>query len=403
MNPFENAMITLGKTAELSGIKEDIIEILSEPQKIIEVNFPVVMDSGESKLFHGYRVQYNNTRGPYKGGIRYHPDVNIDEVKALSFWMALKNSVVNIPFGGGKGGVIVDPKTLSKTELERLSRAYIKAIAKDIGPETDIPAPDVYTTPEIMAWMVDEYSKIVGKYTPAVITGKPIENGGSVGRDNSTSLGGVYVLEELMKLNSTKGRKVIIQGFGNVGSWAAKILYKKGYTIVGISDSRTQLYNPEGIDIDELSKYKEKNKSFEGYDKAEHVSDILEKECDILIPAALENQIHKDNAVNIKAKIVLELANGPTTPEADHVLKEKGIIVIPDILANAGGVTGSYFEWLQNIKEEKWDIDMFDKELRKIMMTAAKDVHNISEDKSMTLREAAYTLAISRIAEKIFV
>jgi glutamate dehydrogenase/leucine dehydrogenase len=398
MSPFENAMKQLKKSAEMLKLEPWITEALSNPQKIIDVHFRVKTKSG-IRTFHGYRVQYNNSRGPFKGGIRFHPNVDIDEVKALSFWMTIKNAVCNVPFGGGKGGVTVDPKKLDKEELEALSRAYIKAIHSDIGSDVDIPAPDVYTTPEMMAWMADEFGKLRGKYDPAVITGKPLDKGGSIGRDNSTALGGVYVLEEAVKVYGIKEKTVAIQGFGNAGSWAAKILHERGYRIVAIADSRGEIINPEGIDVVKLAEFKEKTGSVLGFPGAKQTDkSIFETECSILIPAALENQITSENAGKIKAKLILELANGPTAPEADEILKGKTIIV-PDVLANSGGVMGSYFEWVQNKKDERWDASKFDKELKTKITEAFNNLYFTSNQRRITLREAAYVVAVGRIAD----
>ena len=399
MNVYEHAVQRLEEIGKLAKVDEKTIEILKRPQRVIEVNLPVKMDSGEIKIFKGYRVQHNNARGPYKGGIRFHQNVTLDEVKSLALWMSLKCSVVNIPFGGGKGGIIVNPKELSVNELERLSRAYIRAIAPFIGVNIDVPAPDVNTNPQVMAWMYDEYTKILGKNEPGVLTGKPIEVFGSKIRSIATSLGGKFVLDTIVgRMNVKKPIKVAIQGAGNVGGGFLKVLSEdKSYKVVAISDSKGGVYKEEGIGIDVLE-VKKKTGSVSNYD-GEKISnkEILELDVDVIVPAALENQITKENADNIKSKIVLELANGPTTPEADKILKEKGITVVPDILANAGGVTVSYFEWVQNKEGYYWESDRIEDELKKIMVNSTNEIQRLAEKKNMTLRKAAYVLSIKRI------
>ncbi len=364
-NPFQNAMSQLDRATKVKTFSPDFLKLLANPNREIRISIPVVMDDNSIQIFEGYRVQYNNARGPYKGGIRFHQDTDINEVKALAFWMALKCAVANIPMGGGKGGITVDPKKLSKNELEKLSRGWIKLMAPVIGPQIDVPAPDVNTTPEIMAWMVDEYSKITGDTTNAVITGKPIAIGGSEGRGPATGLGGFYVFDVVKnKLNLPESCNVVIQGFGNVGGNAAEILESHGHKIIAISDSRGAILKEDGISIKELNEYKKTNGQIAGFPGSKNITndELLEIECDVLIPAALENQITDKNAKNIKTKLIVELANGPTTPEADDILFARGIPVVPDILANAGGVTVSTFEWEQNIKKEHWtEIDVFQK------------------------------------------
>ena len=417
MSLFENTLAQIKKAADLMQLDQDIQEILSHPQRIIEVSVPMRMDDGKMKVFKGFRVQHNNAAGPYKGGIRFHQDVDMEEVKALSAWMTMKCSVMDLPLGGGKGGLIVDPKTLSEEELEKLSRKYIRALAPFIGPDKDVPAPDVNTNPKIMAWFADEYSKYVGKDTPGVVTGKPVESGGSKGRDAATAQGGVYILEELMEQLGKKpeGTKVIIQGFGNAGGKAAKILADMGYSIVGVSDSKGGIFCTHGVDPDGLLQCKiEKNtvkecgidpnvlKGHEGA-SCQRVTneELIEQECDILILAALENQVHRKNADKIQAKIILELANGPVTPEADDILQDNGVMVVPDILANAGGVTVSYFEMVQNAHEEQWEDEIVQEKLKDKMVSAWKDVHANAEKYSTTMRNAAFITAISRLSEKI--
>ncbi|MFH1056834.1 MAG: Glu/Leu/Phe/Val dehydrogenase [Candidatus Micrarchaeota archaeon] len=338
MSTFENALKQLGKAIRVSGVSNETKERLTSPQRILEVTFPVKMDDGKNQLFYGYRVQYNDARGPFKGGIRFHPQVDLDEVKSLAFWMSIKCAVANIPFGGGKGGVSVDPKKLSEKELERLSRAYIRSIADAIGPDKDVPAPDVNTNSKIMDWMEDEYSKITGDTSGAVITGKSVENGGHAGREDATARGGFYVFQEAAKeLGISKDAVIAVQGFGNAGYFMARFLEGAGYTVVAVSDSKAAHYDPNGVAVEEVKKEKETKFICEGGECISN-EELLELPVDVLIPAALENQITEKNASKIKAKIILELANGPITPQAEEILEKKGIIVIPDVLANAGGL-----------------------------------------------------------------
>lgn len=401
-NAFKNALTQLDHVAEVMNLEKEMKEILSRPQRMMTMNIPVRMDSGEVKIFEGIRVQYNNYRGPYKGGIRFHEQVDLNEVQALAFWMALKCAVVDIPFGGGKGGVTVNVKELSKGELERLTRGYARLVFNIVGPGIDVPAPDVNTTPEIMEWFADEYGKILGKFTPAVITGKPVEKGGSIGRDKATSQGGFFVLEEAVKeYGIDKNGTVVIQGFGNVGSHMARIAFEGGYKVIAVSDAEGGIYDPEGLDVKNLF---EKSKG--GVINREEISaktisnkDLLELECDVLIPAAIENQITEENAGSIKAKMILELANGPTTPPADKILQEKNIPVVPDILANAGGVTVSYFEWDQNMKQEKWTLAQVDEKLSKIMKESFVEVLKRAKQYNVDLRTGADVLAVERIKE----
>lgn len=396
MNVFENAMKQLDNVARIINVD---LSILKQPERICEVYFPVEMDNKEIKYYKGYRVRYNTARGPAKGGIRFHPNVNREEVMALAFWMTLKNAVVNIPYGGGKGGIVVNPKVLSETELERLSRNYIRAIHDVIGARIDIPAPDVYTNPKIMAWMLDEYETIKGRHEKALITGKPISLGGSLGRIYSTSLGAVIITEQYLKKHNISNPRIAIQGFGNAGLNYAKFMYEKGYSIVGISDSSTNLYNPNGINIEKAIAYKIKNKHLKGFDGAKEVESIFTLNTDIIVPAALENQITKENVDDINAHVVVEIANGPTTPEADNVLREKGIDVIPDILTNAGGVTVSYLEWVQNLQGYYWKEEEINSRLKEIMINAFNEVIKTSEEINSTLREGAFVLGIKRILE----
>ncbi len=418
-NPFENAMKQLDKAAGIIDLDKDIHEILKSPDRVVSVSIPVRMDNGDVKVFKGFRSQYNNALGVYKGGIRYHPGVTIDEVKALSFWMAIKCAVVNIPMGGGKGGVIVNPKEMSEGEIEKLSRGYIQKIWRLIGSDKDVPAPDVYTTPQIMAWMRDEYEKLVGHSDPGVITGKPLEQGGSEGRSFSTAQGGVYCVKELTEKMNWKPEEttIAIQGYGNAGSHMARILHSLGYKIKAVSDSKGGVYNEDGLDPEKVEKLKKdggllgcycvgsvcniEEVSTEGPCRAITNGQILELDVDILIPAALENVITAENVEAIKAKAVVELANGPTTPEADEILKEKGIVVVPDVLANAGGVTVSYFEWDQNVKGEHWtELEVLDK-LEKIMKESFAAVWQAKEKYGVDMRTAAFAVAIDRIAAKM--
>lgn len=413
-NPFNNAMTQLNKAAKILNLKPSILSLLKKPKKILQAAIPVKMDDGEMKIFDAFRVQYNNALGPYKGGIRFHPQVNLNEVKALSFWMAIKTAAVGIPYGGGKGGVIVDPKKLSPAELERLSRGYINAFKNFIGPKTDIPAPDVYTTPQIMAWMADEYAKIIGYYEPAVITGKPVELGGSLGRDTATAQGGFFVLQNLMNKLKMEPKKtcILVQGFGNVGANFAHLAWHAGFKLLGVSDSKTAVIDPsgKGFDYHIIEKMKKAKGIVDICDCQEikcncknhkHITNaqFLEKDCDILVLAALENQITKTNAGRIKAKIILELANGPTTPEADEKLAKKNITVVPDVLANVGGVIVSYFEWCQNLSGYYWTEEEVKKKLEIKITRALEDIWNYSQKYRVDLRTAAFVLAVDRIAK----
>ncbi len=399
LSTFENALKQLENAFALSRISEKTRLRLQNPQRIIQTTFPVRMDDGKERIFYGYRVQYNNARGPFKGGIRYHPKVDLDEVKSLAFWMAIKCAVANIPYGGGKGGVEVDPKQLSKGELERMSRAFIRSIADAIGPDKDIPAPDVNTTPEIMDWMEDEYSKITGDSSGAVITGKSVSNGGHEGREDATARGGFFVLQEAAKaLGIPANATVAIQGFGNAGYYMARFLHDAGYRVVAVSDSKGGIYNEKGLDINAVKQLKDSGKSVQDYEgKKISNEDVLELPVDVLVPAALENQITEENAGRIKTKIILELANGPTTPQAEEILSKKGITVVPDVLANAGGVTGSYFEWKQNKERTKWTLEKYRAELEKTMRTEFNEVLRFSKEHKCIMRTAAYALALQRI------
>lgn len=406
-DPYKNAVAQLEKIATILKLDTEMLERLKVPERFIEVNFPVEMDDGSVKIFKGFRSQHNSARGPYKGGLRFSPEVSESEVKALSMWMSWKCSVANIPYGGGKGGVIVNTKELSDGEIERLSRAFIHSIHDAIGPDKDIPAPDMYTNPQIMSWMVDEYSKAVGKESPAVITGKPIEKGGSQGRTAATGQGGVYVLEALAgkKGLQPQDTKVAVQGIGNVGYYFAKLASEMGFNILALSDSRGAVYAEKGLDVDAVKKYKTENGSIKGYE-ADGVSDIsnadlLELDVEVLVPAAVENVITKDNAENIRAKYIIELANGPVTPEADEILHENGTLFVPDILANSGGVTVSYFEWVQNKKGEEWSENEVLEKLKDQIVPAFNDTYEMMEELDSDMRTAAYAIAVKRIVEEM--
>ncbi|MEI7810153.1 MAG: Glu/Leu/Phe/Val dehydrogenase [bacterium] len=403
-NPYENAMEQLDKVVKIKNFNTEFITRLRQPNRDVRISIPVKMDDGSTKVFEGYRVEYNDALGPYKGGIRYHKDTEINEVKALAFWMSIKCAIANIPMGGGKGGITVEPKNLSKGELERLSRGWVKRLADILGPNKDVPAPDVNTTPEIMDWMADEYEKITGDKTRATFTGKPLGKGGSEGRGPATGLGGFYVFDSLREqLGLPVSCNVVVQGFGNVGLNAGEIFIDHGHKVLAISDSKGGVYNPNGLDLKALVEYKKANGTLAGFPESKTVTneELLEIECDVLVPAAFENQITKENADKVKAKVVLELANGPTTPEADEVLFAKGIAVIPDVLANSGGVTVSYFEWDQNLKNENWtEKEVFDK-LLPMMNDAAQKTFQKGAEYKTDLRRGAFILALERIQEKM--
>lgn len=400
-NPFENALSQLTRANAVQPFPEAFIKQLSHPNREVRISIPVKMDSGVLEVFEGYRVEHNNARGPYKGGIRYHQDTDISEVKALAFWMALKCAVANIPMGGGKGGVTVDPKKLSKNELEQLSRGWARGMADILGPKKDVPAPDVNTTPEIMAWMNDEFMKISGDTTGATFTGKPLDKGGSEGRGAATGLGGFYVFDVLHSLYGVPdGATVVVQGFGNVGGNAAEIFTAHGYKVIAMSDSKGGIVKDDGLDVKALEAWKKETGALAGFPGSRTVTnaELLELPCDVLIPAALENQITKENAGNIKAKFILELANGPITPEADEILYGKGIPVVPDILANSGGVTVSTFEWEQNLKGEHWSEADVNAKLKEILDREARTIHEKSVSAKTDLRRAAFIVAMERLA-----
>lgn len=401
-NPFENALAQLDRATKVKPMDASFLAKLHVPEREIRISIPVTMDDGSTRIFEGYRVQYNSARGPYKGGIRYHHETNIDEVKALAFWMALKTAVANIPMGGGKGGVTVNPKELSKGELERLSRGWVRRMYPVLGPQKDVPAPDVNTTPEIMVWMTDEFQKLTGDKTGATFTGKPVDKGGSEGRGLATGMGGFFVFEALREAAGLPAQlRVAIQGMGNVGGNAAKIFKEHGHTVIAMSDSKGGIYKADGLDPDAVEAFKKEHGSLAGFPGAKDVSnaELLELETDVLIPAALENQITEKNAGNVKAKLVLELANGPTTPEADDILFGRGITVVPDILANAGGVAVSTFEWEQNLKGEHWTEEAVNAKLKDILARESKGIWDKAAELKTDLRRSAFIVALTRIEE----
>jgi len=404
LNPFAIAQHQLGQAAEIMGLDPAIHELLRWPLRELHVTLSVKMDDGTTKIFHGFRVQYNDSRGPTKGGIRYHPEETIDTVRALAAWMTWKTAVVDIPLGGAKGGIICNPKEMSERELERLSRAYIRQVGRIISEETDVPAPDVYTTPQIMAWMMDEYSFIRGYNVPGVITGKPIPLGGSQGRGDATARGGMYCTREAGKMLGIElnGATAAVQGYGNAGQFA-HILGQEllGLKVVAVSDSRGGIYNPDGLDPETVIAHKRETGSVVNFPGAQSVTnaELLELDVVVLIPAALENQITGANASNVKARIVVELANGPTTPEADEILYKDGIYVIPDFLCNAGGVTVSYFEQVQNAYDYYWDLETVHERLDKKMTAAFHAVHETAQKHGVHNRMGAYVVAVSRVAE----
>ncbi|MFA6537083.1 MAG: Glu/Leu/Phe/Val dehydrogenase [Patescibacteria group bacterium] len=417
MTAFTNAMNQLHKTASLINLDADVLKMLETPDRVLQVKVPVKMDDGNLKIFEGYRVQYNNWAGPYKGGIRYFPSVDLDEVKALAFWMTIKCAVAGIPMGGGKGGITVNPKELSHSELERLSREFGRMVAPNIGPLVDVPAPDVYTNSEIMNWVKESYIEFEKnkaqennfsfspeqiKKMDAVITGKAVEQGGSLGRDRATAMGGFFVLEKMRELLNKKSEEltVAIQGFGNAGGVMANLVFSAGYKIVATSDSRGGIYNEAGLDVKALEIHKQSTGSVADFPGAKNITneELLTTKVDILIPAALENQITIANAEQIQAKYILELANGPVTPEADEILFKNSVKSIPDVLANSGGVTVSYFEWEQNLKNEKWLEEQVFSKLKEIIVPAFTSIWAFAESKNVDLRQAAFARALERLS-----
>jgi len=403
INAWEVAQRQFDLAADRLGMDQGMRRVLREPRRELTVHFPVTMDDGTVQVFTGYRVQHNLGRGPAKGGIRYHQDVSLDEVKALAMWMTWKCAVVGIPYGGGKGGVIVDPKKLSKKELEALTRRFFTEIEILVGPEKDIPAPDVNTNAQVMAWMMDTYSMHAGYTVPGVVTGKPISLGGSEGRNEATARGTVFCIIEAARhlgMELPKAR-VSIQGFGNAGSIAAQLISEEKATVVAVSDSTGGIHNPAGLDVHRLIQWKQEHGTVQGFPGAKDISgtDVLEVECDILIPAALENQITERNAKNVKARLIAEAANGPTTPEADEIFWKAGKFMIPDILCNAGGVTVSYFEWVQDLNRDHWSERVVNDKLREIMVRAFQEVLAVARREQVYMRTAAYLLAVERVGK----
>ncbi|WP_420640900.1 Glu/Leu/Phe/Val family dehydrogenase [Candidatus Leptofilum sp.] len=406
LNPFAIAQAQLDEAAEVLQLDPDMHAFLREPMREFHFTIPVRMDDGTTRTFQGFRVQYNDARGPAKGGIRFHPDETIDTVRALAAWMTWKTAVSDIPLGGGKGGVICNPREMSQDELERLSRGYMRNIARYVGITQDVPAPDVHTNPRIMAWMLDEYETITGKREPGVITGKPLELGGSAGRTPATAMGGLFTIREAAKLKGLdlNGATAAIQGYGNVGSYAHILGQKEfGIKVVAVSDEFGGIYNTNGLDCDVILDHQRKTGKVINCPGTENItnSELLELEVDILIPGAIENQLTSQNANNVKAKIVAELANGPTTPEADNILNDKGIYIIPDFLCNAGGVIVSYFEMVQNGYQYYWDESMVHDRLDRKITTAFHAVHQMSQTKNVDTRVAAYLVAVNRVAEAV--
>ncbi len=402
-NPYDNMLSVLESAANLLELEKNDYELLKYPERTLEVSIPVRMDDGSVRVFEGYRVQHSSVRGPCKGGIRYHPNVDLDEVKALAAWMSIKCAVVDVPYGGGKGGVTVDPTNLSKNELERLTRRYTSAILPIIGPERDIPAPDVNTSAETMGWIMDTYSILKGYVAPGVVTGKPLEIGGSFGRVEATGRGVLFTVQEVIKKLNLKPEEtaIAVQGMGNVGGMTARLLYEEGFKIVAVSDVSGGIRSEEGLDIPEIQELIKKGGFLIDYESPNIVrlnnAELLATKCDILIPAALENQLTEKNAEYVQAKIIVEAANGPTTVEADEIFRRRGILVVPDILANAGGVVVSYFEWVQNLNSARWDLDRVNNTLRSKMVEAFNAVYEMAEKKNATLRMGAYAVALERL------
>jgi glutamate dehydrogenase (NAD(P)+) len=403
INPWEVAQRQFDLAADRLNLDPGLRRVLREPRRELTVHFPVHMDDGSVQVFTGYRVQHNLGRGPAKGGLRYHQDVSLDEVKALAMWMTWKCAVVGIPYGGGKGGVIVDPKKLSMKELEGLTRRFATEISIIIGPERDIPAPDVNTNAQTMAWIMDTYSMHVGYTVPGVITGKPVALGGSEGRNEATARGAVYcIVEAAAHLGMDLTRSTVaVQGFGNAGSIAARLISNEGATVVAVSDSTGGIHNPAGLDVDRVIAWKKEHGTVQGFPGSTDVTnaEVLETECDILIPAALENQITSRNAGRVKARLVAEAANGPTTPDADEILHENGVFLIPDILCNAGGVTVSYFEWVQDLNRDHWSEATVNAKLKEIMVKAFDETLTIARKEEVNMRTGAYLLAVQRVAD----
>ena len=403
LNPFHIASQQFDRAADILNLNSGIREVLRTPKRHLIVSIPTRMDDGQVKVFEGYRVQHNIARGPAKGGIRYHPDVTLDEVKALAAWMTWKTATVNVPYGGGKGGVICNPKKMSQKELENMTRRFAAELSIIIGPDRDIPAPDVYTNAQTMAWIMDTYSMIQGHSTLAVVTGKPIELGGSRGRNEATARGCLFTIREACKTRgiNLSGATAVVQGYGNAGYISASLLAEDGAKIIAVSDSRAGILNTKGLDPKKVLAHKQETGSVVGFPGADQITneELLQLECDVLVPAALENQITMANAASVNAKIVAEAANGPTTPGADEILHDKGVFIIPDILANAGGVTVSYFEWVQDMQGFFWDEGEVNQQLEKIMIRAFHEVRQSAEKHKVHNRIGAYVLAVGRVAE----
>jgi glutamate dehydrogenase (NAD(P)+) len=403
LNPYAIAKTQFDRFAEALNLEAGIREILRRPKRCLIVSIPTKLDDDSIRVFEGYRVQHSIARGPAKGGIRYHPGVTLDEVKALAAWMTWKCAVVNIPYGGAKGGVICNPKQMSRGEIERMTRRFASEISFLIGPERDIPAPDVYTDPQVMAWIMDTYSMGVGYSAPGVVTGKPLEIGGSEGRSEATGRGAQIVVREAAKALKMpiRGARAAVQGFGNAGSVMAKLLARDGWTVIAVTDSKGGVYNANGLAVDVLSEYKNRTGSVVGYPEADPIDNvkILEVDCELLVPAALENQITAANAAKVKARMVAEAANGPTTPAADDILFKKGVFVLPDILCNAGGVTVSYFEWVQDLQAFFWDEGIINEHLERIMVKAFREVHAVAKERGVDMRLAAGIVGVGRVAQ----
>ena len=402
-NPFGVAQAQLRRVADVFGIDDALVNVLEQCKRGVVVSIPTKMDDGSVRVFEGYRVQHNIARGPSKGGIRYHPDVTLDEVRALAMWMTWKCALMGVPFGGAKGGIACDPKTMSKGELERMTRRFTSEIVNQIGPEKDIPAPDVGTNAETMAWMFDTYSMNKGHSVLGVVTGKPLTIGGSLGREEATARGALFcVRDALAKLDmSFEGLTGVVQGFGNVGSFLAKFLHEQGATVIGISDSTVAIHNPKGIDIPAALGWKHEHHTLKGLPNSEEIgaAELLELDCDLLAPCALEQVVTGENADRIKATIVCEGANGPLTPEADAILEQKGVLILPDVLANAGGVVVSYFEWVQGLQEYFWKEDEVNARLNEIVSKAFQETWEVQQSRKVPMRVAAYGLAVQRVAE----
>lgn len=399
---LDSTQIVIKEALDKLGYSEEVFELLKEPLRMLTVRIPIKMDDNSTKIFTGYRAQHNDAVGPTKGGIRFHPEVDEEEVKALSMWMSLKCGIVNLPYGGGKGGIICDPRQMSIGELERLSRGYVRAISQIVGPTKDIPAPDVYTNSQIMAWMMDEYSRIREHDSPGFITGKPLVLGGSHGREKATAQGVTICIEEAAKRKGIelKGARIIVQGFGNAGSFLAKFMHDAGAKVIGISDAYGAIYKPEGLDIDYLL---DKRDSFGTvttlFDHTITNQELLEQDCDILVPAAISNQITKENAHLIKAQIVVEAANGPTTLEATKILTERNVLLVPDVLASSGGVTVSYFEWVQNNQGYYWEDEEVQTKLKALLVNSFNQIYEMSETRRVDMRLAAYMVGVRKMAE----